>query len=70
MATTNQIKMKCLDCNLHFIVMSDNPEWFDDHRLAYCPECGSTRPKIVWQSHVSGFIYEHVPGSSVLVSMP
>ena len=64
--TYQQIKCKCLNCGLHFVICTDDP---DRHTISsiYCPECGQNGGLfMVWRETVSGFIYETVPGHAQL----
>lgn len=71
-------KFKCMDCGLHFVSCSDYEDWPNKGTtreqqvgeatgLVYCPECGSTGPKIHWRSEGPGFIFQAVPGDAQLV---
>ena len=49
-----QIKAKCLDCGLHFVICTEHP---DQHgaKTIYCPECGQHDGNyVVWHERVSG----------------
>lgn len=63
--TYTQVKVKCLNCGLHFIVCTE----YKDRRLEediYCPECGvHGGPNIIWVQEKPGFIFEDVPGSAM-----
>lgn len=62
-----QWRIKCLNCSLHFIVLSEDEEWVEG-RPVFCPECGSEDSGggghfIYWKPVPSTrFIYEIVPG--------
>ena len=70
-----QHKCKCLRCGLHFTAYSDFAKWpmegttreqrdGEATGLIYCPECGSTEPKVHWVAQVEGFIFQYVPGNN------
>jgi hypothetical protein len=69
-----QHKIKCLNCSLHFIVLSDLADWpgleeADADEAAdakiHCPECGQTKRFIRWQAEEHDeFIFQVVPGES------
>ena len=64
-------EIKCLDCGLHFVVMSWWEAWpnagttrdlqvREATGLIYCPECGSLGPKIHQLREADGFIFQEV----------
>jgi len=57
------IKAKCMNCGLHFIVYSSEPERHSGETL-YCPECGNHGGGfLTWYQKIFGFIFQMVPGS-------
>jgi hypothetical protein len=70
-----QHKIKCLGCQLHFIVLSDYEGWMGragetQERPIHCPECGQTESFIRWEPEVSDkFIFQVVPGSTLPVGV-
>lgn len=59
----HHFKIKCLACSLHYTVCSDHESWHT-REATYCPECGSVGPKLCWHELATGFIFDHVPGTS------
>lgn len=65
-----QKKVKCLKCSLHFILCTWDMDRHNSSNLI-CPECGQNEGVfIVWTQHKFGFIFEHVPGNSVIFDFP
>ena len=71
-ATYTQLRSKCMDCGLHFIVCTDYPDWWADQfksgpsksSAMYCPECGQHKGRfVIWEAEVEGFIFQAVPGN-------
>lgn len=66
MPTYTQVKIKCLNCGLHFIICT----WDKDrhsNKTIHCPECGSHNGAyLVWIQEKPGFIFEDVPGNAML----
>ncbi len=59
-----QLKVKCLTCNLHFILCTEHPERHNAKTL-YCPECGHHAGEFAtWTEVVAGPIYKQVPGNA------
>ena len=64
MLHSTQLRVKCLNCGLHFVVCTWTPE---SHALTtlFCPECGQHEAKFVlWKKEVEGDIHELVPGDA------
>lgn len=64
-----QHKIKCLNCSLHYIVLSEHEEWpqngADARNGIFCPECGSAGTKILWKPEEHDeFIFQVVPGET------
>ena len=61
-------KIKCLACQLHFIVASYKRDWpIQDAAVIYCPECGNIGEKLVFAPVPNeGEIYELIPGTAGL----
>jgi hypothetical protein len=60
-------KAKCLKCDLHFAIYSDDAKDrpAKTGSTLHCPECGQHGESfIVWKEPLSGFIYQHIPGST------
>lgn len=67
--TYTQIKVKCLNCGLHFIICTWEKERHTN-RTIHCPECGSQNGGyLVWIQEKPGFIFEDVPGNAILCNM-
>lgn len=64
-----QIKVKCMNCGLHFIVCTHEPE--KHGRLTmHCPECGQKKGKfIVWRENMKEPIFRFVPGEAALTDI-
>lgn len=61
-----QLKMKCLECGLHFVICTWYPE---KHGVAtaHCPECGQhDRRFIMWREESEDFIFQVVPGKAAI----
>lgn len=62
-----QIKVKCLECALHFTIFS----WYPDRHNCgsiHCPECGQHDGQyLIWHEDGNGFIFQNVPGDAVPV---
>lgn len=67
--TYTQMKVKCLNCGLHFIICT----WYKDrhtNKTIYCPECGlHNGANLVWMQEKPGFIFEDVPGQAMLCNL-
>lgn len=64
-----QIKVKCMECSLHFTVFTWTPK---NHncRTLHCPECGQHNGHfIIWHEPGRGFICQNVPGKAQIVQM-
>jgi hypothetical protein len=58
--TIQEIPLKCLSCSLHYTVWSENPDWVEENKGGYCPECGAWNGhKLFWQRSLKGFIFQH-----------
>ncbi|WP_254664155.1 hypothetical protein [Pseudomonas mosselii] len=59
-------KIKCLKCNIHFIICS----WLAENHRAnklHCPECGQSEGAfLVWAQYKFGHIFQAVPGNATL----
>ncbi len=65
---TSLIKCKCLDCSLHFIILTERfEEW--QNRKIHCPECNNTANFLVWTEKSKKFIFQYVPGKTKLNSI-
>jgi len=63
-ATFTQVRVKCMECGLHFTVHTWYPESHTGTTL-YCPECGQHEQRFAtWVTEVEGQIFEHVPGDA------
>ena len=70
-ATYTQLRSKCMDCGLHFVICTDYPDWWKKKVTGrqrqtpmYCPECGQHKGRfVIWEAEVEGFIFEAVPGN-------
>jgi len=66
-----QLKVKCLSCSLHFIILTWHPEQHATTTI-HCPECGRQGVDacfIIWSEPSTKQIYEVVPGSSQMTGM-
>jgi hypothetical protein len=64
------LKAQCLACSLHFLLCTKSPESHSGETL-HCPECGQHDGTfLTWIDEVKGFIFELVPGRSVLIGSP
>ena len=63
-----QHKIKCLRCQLHFVVASWKEDWeLGEASIVYCPECGDIGEKLRFAPvKVDEEIYEFVPGPTAL----
>ena len=62
--TFTQVRVKCMECNLHFTVHTWYPERHTGTTL-YCPECGQHEQHfITWLAEVEGYIFQYVPGDN------
>jgi len=67
---TFEYRIKCMNCGLHYTVLSWVDGWHTDKDGGYCPECGRKGGKMV-----SGpvareeFIFQLVPGDAPLTEM-
>lgn len=62
-----QIKVKCMDCSLHFTLFTWSPETHSCKTL-HCPECGQHHARfLVWKQKGRGFIFQNVPGNAQFV---
>jgi hypothetical protein len=60
MAITYLIKIKCLECDLHFIVLT----WHKENvraRAYHCPECGCVGRQVRWVEETKQEIFELHP---------
>ncbi|MED1539939.1 HNH endonuclease signature motif containing protein [Bacillus inaquosorum] len=65
-ATYTQIKVKCLECGLHFIICTWNKVTHNSSTIN-CPECGQNKGNfLVWAQQKFGFIFQDVPGKARL----
>jgi len=66
MATdTNEYRIKCNGCGLHYTVLSWDEQWSEGRAGGYCPECGQQGGKMVWGPITrSEFIFQIVPGAT------
>lgn len=63
-----QLKAKCLECGLHFIVCTERPETHSAKTL-YCPECGQRNGQyLTYTEAIQESIWKHVPGKAKLTS--
>ena len=61
-----QVKVKCLECGLHYALYSWSPDAHKSETL-YCPECGQHHGNfMVWHEPGKGFIFQNVPGEAEL----
>jgi len=64
---TYEHPVKCLDCSLHFVVLSQYPDWpgkAERFGGPFCPECGKAGNKLVWMPREKNeFIFQIVPGA-------
>lgn len=61
------IKVKCMQCSLHFMIATDSPEQHTNGSI-HCPECGQHEGHfLVWAEPGKGFIFQHVPGQAQLI---
>ena len=71
LATPNhtQLKFKCLQCSLHFVVCT----WYPERHgvmAVYCPECGQHEGAfIMWAEPSQDFIFQVVPGNAQFAAM-
>ena len=83
-ATYTQLRSKCMDCGLHFVICTDYPDWWQKKVTGgpggrprrqrqtpmYCPECGQHLGKfLLWKAEVEGFIFQAVPGDAEIDSI-
>ena len=69
---TYEHRIKCTQCGLHYIVLSDDEEWTKKagEHGGYCPECGARGGKLLHAPFVSDeFIFQKVPGEQLLVEI-
>ncbi|QIB69296.1 HNH endonuclease [Aminipila butyrica] len=67
--TYTQVKVKCLNCGLHFIICTWDKERHTNKTI-HCPECGANNGRnLVWIQEKPGFIFEDVPGNAMLCGM-
>ncbi len=63
-ARHTQLKAKCLECGLHFIVCTEYPEKHTPATL-HCPECGQHDAQyLTWSKVIPQPIYKVVPGDA------
>jgi predicted RNase H-like nuclease (RuvC/YqgF family) len=68
-STFTFIKVKCLDCALHFSLCTWTPGRHGRDSL-YCPECGQHAGRfLIWAEPGAGLIYQQVPGKAPLVAV-
>ena len=61
-----QLRIKCLECGLHFVVCTWNTEGHGASTL-YCPKCGQHGGRyLIWSTEVDEQIFELVPGDAEL----
>ena len=59
-----QIRVKCMECGLHFTVHTWYPERHVGTTL-HCPECCQHEQRfLTWVVEVEGEIFDHVPGDA------
>ncbi len=59
-----QLKLRCLKCRLHFIILTENPK-AHDRRSIICPECGQKEGKyMMWREDSDLPIFRFVPRDS------
>lgn len=64
--TYTQVKVKCLECNLHFIICTWNKETHSCSTIT-CPECSQNNGNfLVWAQQKFGYIFQDVPGNAML----
>ena len=64
-----EIRIKCLSCSLHFIVLTWNPGWNERDEI-HCPECGETTTKLVSDPiENESEIYTKVPGDTMNLAL-
>ena len=64
-----QLKCKCRECGLHFVVCTWKPESHASTTL-YCPECGQHDGKyMLWAEEIEGDIFSLVPGNAEPISL-
>ena len=62
-----QVKVKCLECSLHFILCSHFLNLHTTRNIG-CPECGQRNGRfLIWHETAAGFIFQAVPGNASLV---
>lgn len=67
--TYTQVKVKCLNCGLHFIICTWDKERHTNKTI-HCPECGAHNgANLIWIQEKPGFIFEDVPGQAMLYNM-
>lgn len=58
------MKVKCLDCGLHFIICTWNKDRHNSSTIN-CPECKQNNGNfLVWAQQKFGFIFQDVPGKA------
>lgn len=63
-AKFTEVKVKCMSCSLHFIILTWYPERHSVQTVI-CPECGQRNGGfIIWRQRAFGFIFQHVPGNA------
>ena len=66
-----QIKVKCIDCGLHFVICTWNrDQWIKiPPRKIYCPECGKNDRQLIWSEDSQQEINNVVPGNALLCGL-
>lgn len=68
-ATYTQLRCKCTQCGLHFIICTWYPEAHGASTI-HCPECGNHgRRFLVWQVEIEGYIFQAVPGDATILDV-
>ena len=61
-----QLKTKCMQCGLHFVICTDRPALHTADTIT-CPECGQKDGAyLLWAEQIEGMICELVPGTTPL----
>jgi len=67
---TYEYRIKCMNCGLHYTVLSWTDGWHEVKDGGYCPECGRKGGKLVHGPVArQEFIFEIVPGGAPLAGM-
>ena len=60
------VKVKCLECHLHFMLCTWHVGRHESANL-HCPECGQNQGSfLIWRDRVKGFIFELIPGNNII----